>query len=212
MPLNIHPSRFIKEPSSIWRIKAFQFPPDCCLRRFNLTNRSRLQVLAATGLCLLLLAAFLLIPAGLELQVVAVKDNLPLLVLPMKPGERFTLHYYHSVENAPIWEEHSLDEKGRIFIEEERYLKFGAGMGRMPGVGRMVRRGPYEVIEDMHMPTGNFILRIGSPGVDHTVIWRDRRSNLSAVAPHVAVQFSARPVNRLYELWRRLFPHRATPR
>jgi len=124
----------------------------------------------------------------------------------------FALHYYHSVENAPIWEEHSLDEKGRIYIEEERYLKFGAGMGRMPGVGRMVRRGPYEVIEDMHMPTGDFILRVGSPGVDHTVIWRGYRVNLSAVAPHVAVQFSARPVSRLYRLWRGVFPHAATPR
>ena len=90
----------------------------------------------------------------------------------MAPGERFTIHYYHSVENAPIWEEHSLDAEGRIYIEEERYLKYGAGMGKMPGVGRMVRRGPYEVIEDMHMPTGDFILRVGSPGVDHTVIWR----------------------------------------
>ncbi len=172
----------------------------------------RLPILLAAGLCFILLAVFLLAAGGLELQVVPVKSSSPLLVLPMKPGERFTLHYYHSVENAPIWEEHSLDEKGRIFIEEERYLKFGAGMGRMPGVGRMVRRGPYEVIEDMHMPTGNFILRIGSPGVDHTVIWRNRSTNLSAVAPHVAVQFSARPVSRLYDLWRRWFPHRATPR
>ncbi|MGD8493591.1 MAG: DUF1850 domain-containing protein, partial [Desulfobacterales bacterium] len=116
------------------------------------------------------------------------------------------------VENAPIWEEHSLDAEGRIFIEEERYLKFGAGMGRMPGVGRMVRRGDYEVIEDMHMPTGDFILRVGSPGVDHTVIWRNHRKNLSAVAPHEAVQFAARPVNLLYNLWRRIWPHPATPR
>ena len=115
------------------------------------------------------------------------------------------------MENAPIWEVHSLDERGRIFIEEERYLKFGAGMGKMPGVGRMVRRGPYEVIENMHMPTGDFVLRIGSPGVDHTVIWRGTRTNLSAVAPHKAVRFAARPVNRLYRWWRQLFPHPATP-
>ena len=140
------------------------------------------------------------------------KSQAPLLVLPLQPGERFTIHYYHSVENAPIWEEHSLDEKGRIYIEEERYLKFGAGMGRMPGVGRMVRRGPYEVIENMHMPTGNFILRVGSLGVDHTVIWRDTRSNLSAVAPHVAVRFSARPVSILYRMWRQLYPDSATPK
>jgi hypothetical protein len=160
---------------------------------------------------MILLVVVLLSPADLELQVKTVNGGSLLLVLPMKPGERFTLRYYHSVENAPIWEEHSLDEKGRIYIEEERYLKFGAGMGRMPGVGRLVKRGPYEVIEDMHMPTGNFILRIGSPGVDHTVIWRGLSHNLSAVAPHVAVEFSARPVSLLYFLWRRVFPHPATP-
>jgi hypothetical protein len=172
----------------------------------------RLPHLLAAGIGLSLIVALALTPAGLELQVVPVKGSRPLLILPMKPGERFTLHYYHSVENAPIWEVHSLDDKGRIYIEEERYLKFGAGMGKMPGVGRMVRRGPYEVIENMHMPTGNFVLRIGSPGVDHTILWRNHSVNLSAMAPHVAVEFSARPVSRLYTYWRQLFPHPATPR
>ncbi len=170
-----------------------------------------LIIFVAAGLILTLLAFALLAGGGLELKIVPVKGGRPLLVLPMEPGERFTLHYYHSVENAPIWEEHSLDEEGRIYIEEERYLKFGAGMGRMPGVGRMVQRGPYEAIEDMHMPTGNFILRVGSPGVDHTVIWRGHSINLSAVVPHVAVQFSARPVSLLYSLWREVVPHPATP-
>jgi hypothetical protein len=171
----------------------------------------RLHILTAAGLITALLAVVMLLPGGLELQVVPVKDGPPLLVLPLEAGERFTLHYYHSVENAPIWEAHSLDETGRIYIEEERYLKFGAGMGRMPGVGRMVRRGRYEVIEDMHLPTGDFILRIGSRGVDHTVIWRGVQTNLSAVAPHQAVRFSARPISLLYGWWRRFLPHPATP-
>jgi hypothetical protein len=176
-----------------------------------LTNPGRRLFIGTAGLALTLLAAGLLAPGGLELQVVPVKGGPPLLVLPLEPGERFTLHYYHSVENAPIWEEHSLDETGRIYIEEERYLKFGAGMGRMPGVGRMVRREPYEVIEDMHMPTGNFVLRIGSRGVDHTIIWRGAATNLSAMAPHQAVRFAARPVSLLYGWWRRFRPHPATP-
>jgi len=176
-----------------------------------LTNPSRRLFLGAAGLALTLFVAGLLAPGGLELQIDPVKGGSSLLVLPLEPGERFTLHYYHSVENAPIWEEHSLDETGRIYIEEERYLKFGAGMGRMPGVGRMVRREPYEVIEDMHMPTGDFILRIGSRGVDHTIIWRGAATNLSAVAPHQAVSFSARPVSLLYGWWRRFAPHPATP-
>ena len=168
-------------------------------------------IYVTAGLVLTLLAFALLAGDGLELKIAPVKGGPPLLVLPMEPGERFTLHYYHSVENAPIWEEHSLDEKGNIYIEEERYLKFGAGMGRMPGIGRMVRRGPYEVIEDMHMPTGDFILRIGSRGVDHTVIWRGLSTNLSSVAPHQAVRFSARPVSLLRSGWRRFFSHPATP-
>jgi hypothetical protein len=164
------------------------------------------------GLLLTVLILLFFFPGGLELTIQPVKGGPPVLVLPLQPGERFTLHYYHSVENAPIWEEHSLDKSGRIFIEEERYLKFGAGMGRMPGVGRMVYRAPYEVIEDMHMPTGNFILRIGSPGVDHTIIWRGTRTNLSSVAAHVAVQFSARPVNLLYRLKQKFLPNPATPK
>ena len=174
-------------------------------------KHSRLFIFVLIGCALSALIVLWLLPGGLELRVVPVKGGAPLAVLPLEAAERFTIHYYHSVENAPIWEEHSLDENGRIFIEEERYLKFGAGMGRMPGVGRMVRRGPYEVIEDMHMPTGNFVLRIGSPGVDHTIIWRGRKKNLSAIAPHTAVQFQARRVSLLYCLWRVLFPHPATP-
>jgi hypothetical protein len=157
------------------------------------------------------LAAGLIAGGGLELRVAPVAGGPPLLVLPLEAGERFTLHYVHSVENAPIWEEHSLDEAGRIYIEEERYLKFGAGMGKMPGVGTLVKKGPYEAIVNMHMPTGDFVLRVGSPGVDHTVIWRDTRTNLSAVAPHEAVRFSARPVTWMHRLWRTLVPHPATP-
>lgn len=170
-------------------------------------GRSVIVAAAVVAAAAVLLAA---LPGGLQLRVTPVKGGAPLAVLPLYPGERFTIHYYHSVENAPIWETHSVDAGGRIYIEEERYLKYGAGMGKMPGVGRMEMRGPYEVITDMHMPVGDFILRIGSPGVDHTLIWRGRQRNLSAAAPHVAVQFSARPVSRLHALWRTVFPHAGT--
>lgn len=148
---------------------------------------------------LALLAGFLL-PGGLLLSLTPVTGGRPLVRIWMDPGERFTIRYIHSVEHSPIWETHSVDARGVIHIEEERYLKLGAGMGQMPGVGTLVRRGPYEVIEDMHRPTGDFVLRIGSAGVDHTLIWRDRTINLTALAPHTAVQLSARPINRLQRL------------
>lgn len=172
-----------------------------------------LTLVLGTGLFVAAIITAGRLPGGLELSLTPVirgkAGGHPVVVVPLAAGERFTLHYYHSVENAPIWEVHSLDAQGKLYIEEERYLKFGAGMGRMPGVGRMVRRGPYEVIEDMHMPTGDFVLRVGSPGVDHTLIWRGKSLNLSARWPHQAVQFKGRPINRLQMLWRRFNPYPA---
>ncbi len=159
----------------------------------------------------LVIMAGVYLPGGVELRVTPLSGKTPLLVLPLRIEENFTIHYYHSVENTPIWEVHSIDKNGLIYIEEEIYLKFGAGMGKMPGVGHMVTRGPYEAVEGMHMLIGDFVLRIGSPGVDHTVLWRDTYTNLSKIAPHTAVKFSARSVAWFYHIWRNYFPHTATP-
>lgn len=166
---------------------------------------------------LLLLAAALaltwFIPSDtVELSVTPLKGEKPILVIELKPRERFTLHYYHSVEMAPIWEEHTVDENGRIYIEEERYLKFGAGMGRIPGRGKLKHRGPHEVIENMHWPTGDFVLRVASThGVNHTIIWRGTKTNLSALVPGQAVIFSAKPLSLMQKWWRILKTHPATP-
>ena len=157
-------------------------------------------MLAVTVLVLTLLLAARFIPGGPVLRLTLAGTGESILTLPLDPGERFTIHYFHSVENAPIWESHSMDRDGRIFIEEERYEKFGAGMGKMPGVGRMVMQGRYEAITDMHMPVGDFTLRVGSPGVDHTLIWRNRRFNLSATLAHKAVTFSGESAS----LWTRI--------
>jgi hypothetical protein len=151
-----------------------------------------------SGLVLLLIATARLIPETVALDITLAEDDTPVLTLPLVPAERFTLHYYHSVENAPIWEVHSMDASGMIFIEEERYEKFGAGMGKLPGVGRMVRKGAHEAIVDMHHPVGPFVLRVGSPGVAHTLVWRDRRFNMSERFPHQRVRFSGQPLT-LYQ-------------
>ena len=169
----------------------------------NRYGRYKLSLIILGTVALALTITGFYLPGGAVLTVTPVAGGPALVELHLEPGQRFTIRYYHSVENAPIWETHSVDARGRIYIEEERYQKFGAGMGKMPGVGRLVRRGSCEVIEGMHMPTGNFVLRIGSPGVDHTIIWGHRQVNLSSMAPHTAVRFSARPVSYLHYLWYR---------
>ncbi|MBU0616556.1 MAG: DUF1850 domain-containing protein [Planctomycetes bacterium] len=142
-------------------------------------------------------------PAGLELVITPKDGGEPILALPLEPGERFTLHYIHSVDRAPIWEEHSADRDGNICVEEERFVMFGAGMGHWPGHGTLTSRGPYQVIENIHAPIGEFILRVGTNGVDHTIIWRGKHMNLSRIAAGRAVVVSARPLSLPGRLWDR---------
>ncbi|MBW2707542.1 MAG: hypothetical protein JRD84_14710, partial [Deltaproteobacteria bacterium] len=56
-----------------------------------------LFIIVAAGLVLTSIILVQVTPGGLELKIVPVKGGPPLLFLPLEPGERFTLHYYHSV-------------------------------------------------------------------------------------------------------------------
>jgi hypothetical protein len=151
------------------------------------------------------------LPGGLQLRIAPKGGGDPLLLAPLEPGERFTLRYIHSVDMSPVWEEHSADRKGCIYIEEERCRMFGAGMGHWRGHGTLTSRGPYQIIENIHEPVGEFVLRVGSEDVDHTIIWREVPVHLSRQSAGQAVVISARPISLLQRAWRRLIPHPATP-
>ncbi len=173
-------------------------------------SKARLKGFLILGV-LLVGGWYLASPSNLELRIEPVAGGAPLLVVPLDDGEGFTLHYIHSVDREPIWEVHSVDSAGQIFIEEERFVMVGAGMGDLPGRGRWTGRGGLQSIGGMHYPIGEFVLRIGSPGVDHTILWRNTRTNLSAMAAGTAVLVSAHPVKRYYSIWRLMAPHAATP-
>jgi hypothetical protein len=151
-------------------------------------------------------------PGGLELTVTRIDTGEELWTAQLEPGERFTLRYVHSVDRAPIWEVHSIDENGDIFVEVERFVMIGAGMGDLPGRGRWTGADGLQAIEDLHYRVGEFVLRVGSAGVDHTLLWRGTETNLSELAAGEAVLVSGRPVSQLHRIWRYLLPHPATPR
>lgn len=166
----------------------------------------RLSLLFLTGLCFASALTALLLPGGSELRLTPIAGGEPILICHLQPGERFTLRYIHSVNHRPIWEEHSVDEEGRIFIEEERFMSFSAGMGHWQGHGRLVNRGEHQVIENIHKPIGHFILRVGSPGVDHSILWRGLEFNLSRVAAGEALLVRAQNISILAYAWRRFLP------
>ncbi len=168
-------------------------------------KKSARLFLIAGLISILVIGILIIIPYGFELQFIELKTGNNILALPIKAGELFTLNYIHSVNRKPIWEVHSIDKNGHISIEEERFVSFSAGMGHWKGHGRHVMRGKYQVIEGIHMPVRNFILRVGSKGVDHTIIWRGHRFNLSNLVPGKAVLIKTEKINLLKYIWKSIF-------
>jgi hypothetical protein len=157
------------------------------------------------AVCLFIAAHWL--PGGLELVIRPVGAKEPLFVLPLEPGERFTLSYIHSVDNSPVWEEHFSDEFGNIYVDEERFVSMGAGMGHWEGHGILAQRGPYQVIENIDERIGDFVVRVGHEDTRQTIVWRGNPLDLSKLVPGQAVIVSVVPISRLMRLWRRVFPH-----
>ncbi len=145
------------------------------------------------------------IPSGLELVIKSKFEKEPLFIASVQPKEHFTLHYIHSVNRSPVWEKHSIDKKGMIYIEEEKFLAFGAGMGHWQGHGTLVDSGKYQIIKNIHKPVGNFILRVAEVEQNHTVFFRDRAVNLSQIAAGKAVSVSVEKVSLFEKLVKVLF-------
>jgi hypothetical protein len=155
------------------------------------------------GLLLLFIIILLLtslIPGGFILVIKPVYEKEPVFVAPVKPAEYFTLHYVHSVNGLPVWEKHHIDEKGIIYIEEERFLAFGAGMGHWKGHGTLIDSGKYQIIKDIHKPVGNFILRVANSKQKHTLILSEHAINLSEIAAGKAVSVSVEKVSLFEKL------------
>ena len=133
----------------------------------------------------------LLLPAGLSRAadgrprlVVSDFDHGGIIVsLKVKSGDRFTIRYIHSVDKKPIFEQFRLDPERGLVLEKTWFRMFGAGLGHWPGHGQLTQKDGWITIDKMNYALGNFILRIGSPGVDHTILYRQQEINLSALAP-----------------------------
>lgn len=104
-----------------------------------------------------------------------------LLGLPLNQGETFTLRYIHSVDHTPVFEIFELDPEGKLALQATYFKMFGAGMGHWEGRGYVDFDGTWTWIRDIHETLGSFILRVGSPQVDHTLLYRGSEIHLSRI-------------------------------
>jgi len=106
-----------------------------------------------------------------------------ILALKVKTGDRFTIRYIHSVDKKPIFEQFRLDPDCGLVLEKTWFRIFGAGLGHWPGHGQLTQKDGWITIDKMNYTLGSFVLRIGSPGVDHTIFYQQQKINLSTLAP-----------------------------
>jgi len=116
---------------------------------------------------------------GHYLELTNLSSNEIVLHLPLRIDETFTIRYIHSVDHSPVFEVFELDQEGRLALQATYFKMFGAGMGHWQGRGVVDFDGEWTWIRDIHETLGSFILRVGSPSVDHTLLYRGQEIPLS---------------------------------
>ena len=124
------------------------------------------------------------------------ETDTPLLEIPIRYHRPFTIRYIHSVDISPVYEVFQADRERGIVLTDTYFRMFGAGMGHWEGHGTLMQDGKWTRITEMDYPLGRFLLRVGQPGVDHTLLIGYREFNLSETAAghRVTVYLDQQPV------------------
>ncbi len=110
-------------------------------------------------------------------------DGRPVAWLALADGERLEITWVHSVSGIPV-REVFVYRRGDLLFMETHNPWFAAGLGEVPGRGRVVAEPGHAVaIVDIGEPAWNLTLRLGTPRVDHTLWYRGRPFRLSRCFP-----------------------------
>ncbi|WP_111413613.1 DUF1850 domain-containing protein [Billgrantia lactosivorans] len=96
-----------------------------------------------------------------------------LFELPLTPGMRWCLGWNHSVKQFPVLDCYRY-RQGRMVLERSHQPDFAAGLGHTLGRGEQVSdgEGGYWIENiDEPVPGDRYVLRVGSPSVDHRLLW-----------------------------------------
>lgn len=143
------------------------------------------------ALCLLALP--LANVAAAELTVTPRDGQEPLLRLPLAEGERWCVLWNHSVEGFRVSDCYRWQD-GEMRLTDSRQPDFAAGLGHIPGRGRLESDGDGYRIRDIAEPVpGNrYVLRVGQPRVNHRIRHRGDSHSLTELAAGQAVEVAVR--------------------
>ncbi|MGR3756125.1 MAG: DUF1850 domain-containing protein [Tranquillimonas sp.] len=108
----------------------------------------------------------------------------PLLSLSAPEGAEWCLRWNHSVTGGPV-ADCFVNSKGRMVLDHSYLHDYAAGLGDVPGRGRVhaAAGGGYEIDDiDEPVPDNALILRVGRPSVDHRLEIGGETFDLSALA------------------------------
>lgn len=121
-------------------------------------------------------------------------DQRRLVSMPMVIGQTWCVVWNHSVAGFPVHDCYR-NRDGRMVLERSHQPDFAAGLGHVQGRGRPVSDGAGGYwIEDIDEPVpGNrYLLRVGSPEVNHRLVSGGTRVSLSELAAGERVLISLR--------------------
>jgi len=126
--------------------------------------------------------------ADLELVIRSFKGT-PLIRIPVRQGDIFSLYYIHSVDISPVYEVFAVDVKKGIVLMQSCMKMFGAGFDPWQAHGKVIEEGGWLKMKGLRVPLGSFLLRVGALTVDHTLKIKGMTFYLSRMMPEKRVWF-----------------------
>lgn len=152
------------------------------------------------------LLVVVVVSAGVSIQVIevmAVKKNRSLLVLPAACGATFTTRFIHSVELCPIEDIYRIDEQGRIVQTGTTFASSKAGLPyRAFGNERFtVERDGFR-ISDMHRIIPELLIWANHT-YRNTLVWKGTDISLYDLAGDTLVEITVHPMSMMrFVLWK----------
>ena len=118
-------------------------------------------------------------------------------VVPAAPGTSFTIHFIHSVQKTPVWENLAVAPDGSSFVlHSTRYQSFGVGLPFLEQEGNFRQEGDYYIMDDMERHFPRLTLRTGV-GTKLTLTLGGRRYRLyESYPPGTPVELFVSPLGK----------------